>query len=283
MLRWWPLKLSPVSHSLAKYFRDVFGPIFLKDSNEIVRHLDQACERNLVIDLQELLLLSTADGFVKLAMGVDIGALEVPYNVVKKVDARGNAYEVYKLPSVPFADAYDTSTSIIALRGLDPFWVTSELKDDRRKRLDAAMDVINRFAHGVVAQKKAAVAKKVAAGEKAGREGDILDMFMNLRDDDGKEFDDEYLRDVVVNFSESGACVSMVVPDGVHLCSPCWTGHDCTNPFLDLLGARTEQGHREKGSGGDQGCCWRPGHQLRNDEGPEAVHGCFQWLVRPRE
>ncbi|KAI9001815.1 cytochrome P450 [Hyaloraphidium curvatum] len=194
----WKLQRKTASNIFnLRNFRDVFGPVFLHDARDIVRHLGQACDAGLVVDLQELLLRSTADSFVKLAMGKDIGALNVPYTAGRAVDARGNPYGVYNLPPVAFADAYDVCTHLLAVRATDPFWETAELRDGRRKKMQDAVATIDSFVYQLIAEKR-------ARGAKPGREGDILDLFMGLRDDDGKEFDDKYLRDVVVNFILAG-------------------------------------------------------------------------------
>ncbi|KAI9016637.1 cytochrome P450 [Hyaloraphidium curvatum] len=180
-----------------KNFKDLFGPVFERDGKDIVRHLSQAAETGAAIDLQDLFLRATVDTFATCAMGMQLGALDVDYALVDSVDAAGNVYKSYKLPDVEFAQAFDDATQIVASRMGDPFWKTNELKDGRRTRLDHALGVINTFAKTVIANKR-------QNGVKQGREGDILDMFLSQRDDEGKELDDEFLRDTVLNFLVAG-------------------------------------------------------------------------------
>ncbi|KAI9032471.1 cytochrome P450 [Hyaloraphidium curvatum] len=181
----------------ARNFREVFSPVFTRDADHIVTHLARAADLGLVVDMQEILLLSTADTFAQVALGKDIGALEVPHTVEEAVDARGNKYRRYHLPSVPFADALDEATHITASRGQNPFWQTTEARDGTRERYKAAVGGLDRFAREVIAKKR-------KEGNKSGKESDMVDLFMNLRDDNGNEFSDDFLRDVVVNMVLAG-------------------------------------------------------------------------------
>lgn len=63
--------------------------------------------------------------------------------------------------------------------------------------MEKAVAVMDSFAKKVIEEKR-------RNGIKAGREGDMLDMFMGMKDDDGKDLSDQELRDHVLNFIIAG-------------------------------------------------------------------------------
>ncbi|KAJ3312216.1 hypothetical protein HDU93_005059, partial [Gonapodya sp. JEL0774] len=75
-------------------FRDFYSPIFHHDATRVAEHLAQAGKMNAFIDIHDLLLRSTLDSFLKIAMGEDKGCLAGKPTVINGK---------YTLPSVEFA------------------------------------------------------------------------------------------------------------------------------------------------------------------------------------
>ena len=92
-----------------KNFTGIFAETFLEEANQICMHLDKVADKNLMIDLQDLLLRSTLDSFCKISMGVSIGALTVEA-------AESNGF--YTLPTVPFMEAFDGTSGVLLFDGM---------------------------------------------------------------------------------------------------------------------------------------------------------------------
>ncbi|KAJ3332671.1 hypothetical protein HDU93_008973, partial [Gonapodya sp. JEL0774] len=166
-----------------KNFRDFYSPIFHHDANRVTEHFDRAVKMNAFIDIHDLLLRSTLDSFLKIAMGEDKGCL-----AGKPVVINGK----YTLPSVEFAVAFDALNNICAERGSIPFWKIVEKLNGTNAKMQW---VLHGNAQAIIDKKRTST-----TDVKPKSQQDLLDYFMQTENEDGSPVTDEQLRDVVINF-----------------------------------------------------------------------------------
>ncbi|KAI9023401.1 cytochrome P450 [Hyaloraphidium curvatum] len=179
-------------------FRDTFQQIFMAESKDLCGHLGAAADRGLVIDIQDLLLRGTLESFAQLAMGLKVHALDGPFAVQESRDAKGDLQKKYTLPIVEYLEAFDLANAITASRGPNPFWRYTERWNGTKEKMEWAIGVLDAFAQKVITAKR-----KSGKAPPEGK-GDILDLFLALRKEDGSEWTDIELRDIVMNFLIAG-------------------------------------------------------------------------------
>ncbi|KAF6160835.1 hypothetical protein GIB67_036036 [Kingdonia uniflora] len=146
------------------------------------------------IDLQDVLLRLTFDNVCMIAFGVDPGCLQLG------------------LPDIPFAQAFEDATEVTVLRFFAPsfIWKTMRYLDmGIERKLKMSIKQVDEFANNVINTRKKELLLITCEKKKKPR-SDLLTVFMNLRDDDGKPFTDKFLRDICVNFILAGRDTSSV-------------------------------------------------------------------------
>lgn len=152
--------------------------------------LDTAYEKRSEIDLQDVLLRLTFDNVCMIAFGTDPGCL-----------AQG-------LPEVPFARAFEDATEATIIRFITPttIWKTCKLLDiGNEKWLRKSLKGVDEFAYEVIRTRKKEL--EIEGGK---RRSDLLTVFMKLKDEEGKEYSEKFLRDICVNFILAGRDTSSV-------------------------------------------------------------------------
>ncbi|KAJ6852728.1 uncharacterized protein M6B38_254110 [Iris pallida] len=143
------------------------------------------------LDLQDVLLRLTFDNVCIIAFGTDPGCLSPG------------------LPVVPFARAFEDATEATTARFVMPTavwralrWVGVGSEGMLRKSLEG----VDEFAYEVIRRRR----KELGEEEGAARRSDLLTVFMRLRDEEGREYSEKFLRDVCVNFILAGRDTSSV-------------------------------------------------------------------------
>ncbi|KAI9018893.1 cytochrome P450 [Hyaloraphidium curvatum] len=178
-----------------KSFRDVFSRDFVEECDHLSAHLRKAADQGAVVDLQELLLRCTLDSFTRLALGKDPACLS---GEGKVVDGR------YTLPPSEFMTMFDLFVLLCSVRTIDPLWRFSEVFNGRGRMIAECKRVVHGFASEVIAEKRRANAAKADREKAADDRFDLLDHFMQSRNDDGSDLTDDQLRDAVSNFLLAG-------------------------------------------------------------------------------
>jgi hypothetical protein len=178
-----------------KNFRDVFSGEFLREVNLLLGHLEAAKQNHAMIDLQDLFLRATLDGFTRLAMGADLGCMHV------KGDIRNGRYF---MEDVKFMAAFDYVQNACAARFPNPFWRITEHLDGTRAEIAKCQAVMFKVADDMIAEKRAQMQKEdlVNLDEKVDYGSDyqnMLDYFMRTVNFDGQPPSQEQLRDTVMN------------------------------------------------------------------------------------
>ncbi|KAI9034167.1 cytochrome P450, partial [Hyaloraphidium curvatum] len=174
-------------------FRDAYVPIFAIDATRLRSHLEAVAARlGSFVDVQDLLLRSTMDSFVKLSMSYDVGNLEG----IGSFDTEGR----YKLHHVPFSTALDNLNAFCIRRTGNPFWPVLERLNGGIEQVQAWRSTVDGLTGQIVAEKRA----RRAGGKMQGEGKDLLDFFMDTTNEDASEVTDEKLKDMVRNMIIAG-------------------------------------------------------------------------------
>ncbi|KAI9013566.1 cytochrome P450 [Hyaloraphidium curvatum] len=192
---WRVLRKTASNIFSVRSFRDAYTPAFAADAAVLRGHLARAAARGkqdpqACVDVQDLLLRSTMDSFVRISMGADVGNLAGEGTF----DASGR----YVLPDVPFSKALDGMNTVCRARMDQPFWKVTEHLDGTRRKLREWNAVLDDFTGRIIAEKRARRAK----GE-VGR-NDLLDFYLDHKQEDGSELPDHVLRDAARNMILAG-------------------------------------------------------------------------------
>lgn len=154
--------------------------------------LEASIDKHEPINLQDVLLRLTFDNVCMIAFGVDPGCLSLG------------------LPEIPFARAFEEATEAATMRFLMPtvMWRTMRLLNvGSEKKLKKSIKGVDEFAYEVIHTRKKELSLE---SDDSMSRSDILTIFMKLKDNDGKPFPDEFLKDICVNFILAGRDTSSV-------------------------------------------------------------------------
>ncbi|KAF9360881.1 serine/threonine protein kinase, CMGC, dual-specificity [Mortierella sp. AD094] len=175
----WKWQRKMASHIFnVKAFRDYTGNVFVKESNVVAAHLDTITEKGTTVDIHDLLLKFTLDSFGEVSFSQSFGCLSDPGKEVE------------------FAAAFDRLSAVVSERLFRGPWrlvewltgVDRQVAKDRKTVVDFALNVIrHRRANGLQKPQK-----------------DLLQLFMDLKGDDGEYLSDDMLKDSILNFIIAG-------------------------------------------------------------------------------
>ncbi|KAK8568440.1 hypothetical protein V6N12_006993 [Hibiscus sabdariffa] len=154
--------------------------------------LENAMNKSISIDLQDILLRLTFDNVCMIAFGVDPGCLSP------------------ELPDIPFAKAFEDATEATLLRFVTPKWVWKTMRYlnlGTEKKLKRSINGVDEFAEKVIETRKKELSLET---ETQKQRSDLLTVFMRSKDEQGKPFSDKFLRDICVNFILAGRDTSSV-------------------------------------------------------------------------
>ncbi|GMI88428.1 cytochrome P450, family 86, subfamily B, polypeptide 1 [Hibiscus trionum] len=154
--------------------------------------LENAMNKSISIDLQDILLRLTFDNVCMIAFGVDPGCLSPG------------------LPDIPFAKAFEDATEATLLRFVTPKWIWKTMRYldlGTEKKLKRSINGVDEFAEKVIETRKKELSLET---ETQKQRSDLLTVFMRSKDEQGKPFSDKFLRDICVNFILAGRDTSSV-------------------------------------------------------------------------
>ncbi|WOL07370.1 hypothetical protein Cni_G16110 [Canna indica] len=160
--------------------------------------LADAHARRVAIDLQHVLLRLTFDNVCMIAFGTDPGYLRPG------------------LPEIPFAKAFEDATEATIIRFITPtaIWRALRYLDLGHERcLRRCIERVDEFAYDVIRKRKEELSLAGGENEQMSRKterSDLLTVFTQLKDEDGKPYSDKFLRDICVNFILAGRDTSSV-------------------------------------------------------------------------
>ncbi|KAF9929841.1 hypothetical protein FBU30_001154 [Linnemannia zychae] len=165
-----------------KLYRSLVNGAFKSSAEDFSTVLERAIAANRPVDLQEKFLKLTLDAFGKLTFGLEFKAL------------------LSESAPNEFGDAFDYLTSAADARLSNPIWfITDRIIPGRWKKHWGCIKVLDDYAAQAVKKRRAETPE-----HKEARARDLLDHFINHKNDDGSMLTDRELRDVFVNFMMAG-------------------------------------------------------------------------------
>ncbi|KAG0299881.1 Protein kinase alk2, partial [Dissophora globulifera] len=174
----WKFQRKLASHIFnVKAFREYTSDVFVIEGQRVVDYLTKAADEGIVVDLHELLLKFTLDSFGTISFGKSFGCLE---NMDEKVD---------------FAVSFDELTATCSDRLLDPAWRLREYLTGVSKKAKFDKDVIGKHAIAIIEKRR-------REGHHANKK-DLLQLFMEAKDENDQPLTDEYISSIILNFTAS--------------------------------------------------------------------------------
>ncbi|KAK3821893.1 MAG: cytochrome P450 [Benniella sp.] len=175
----WRFQRKLASHIFnVKAFREYTSDVFVIEGKKVLDYLGKAADEGTVVDFQALMLHFTLDSFGTISFGKSFGCLD---NIEQEA---------------PFAVSFDDLAEIVSDRLVDPAWPLRERLTGVDKKVQHHKNVIRGYALDII--------------EKRRREGysapkkDLLQWFLEARDDEGNPLSDDLLVDYVLSFSVAG-------------------------------------------------------------------------------
>nr|AYV88890.1 cytochrome P450 oxidase CYP704A151 [Polygala tenuifolia] len=167
-----------------RVLRDFSCEVFRKNAAKLVRVITKLSDASMAFDIQDILMRCALDSIFKVGFGVELNCLE------------GSA----KLSS-SFMKAFDDSNALTYWRYVDPFWkVKRFLNIGCEATLKRNIKLIDEFLHGVIQERREQLEMKRDSNEKE----DILSRFLLESKKDPEKMNDQYLRDITLNFLLAG-------------------------------------------------------------------------------
>ncbi|KAF9940313.1 hypothetical protein BGZ75_000952 [Mortierella antarctica] len=175
----WKWQRKMASHIFnVKAFRDYTSNVFVQESKVVSDYFDTVADKGVAVDIHDIFLKFTLDSFGEVSFGKSFGCLADPEQEVE------------------FAAAFDRLNATVSERlflgpwKLVEWWtgVDKQVAKDKKIVVDFALDIIRtRRANGFHKPQK-----------------DLLQLFMDLKGDDGEVLSDDMLKDSILNFIIAG-------------------------------------------------------------------------------
>ncbi|KAF9172093.1 hypothetical protein BGX21_005455 [Mortierella sp. AD011] len=175
----WKWQRKMASHIFnVKAFRDYTSNVFVKESNIVAAYLDTVAEKGTAIDIHDLMLKFTLDGFGEISFGQSFGCLNDPEQEVE------------------FAAAFDRLNAVVSERLFLGPWRLVEWWTGIDKQVAKDRKIVMDFSLGVIRHRRANGFHK--------SQKDLLQLFMDIKDDNGEYLSDDMLKDSILNFIIAG-------------------------------------------------------------------------------
>uniref|UniRef100_A0A7N0UZA6 Cytochrome P450 n=1 Tax=Kalanchoe fedtschenkoi TaxID=63787 RepID=A0A7N0UZA6_KALFE len=199
-------KISSYEFS-TRVLRDFSCRVFRSGAGKLARAVSSAAKLHQSLDIQDLLMRCTLDSIFKVGFGVDLNCLE-----------GSNA------DGVAFSTAFDELNALVFWRYVDPIWklkrffnLGSEALIKKHKK------VIEDFVYEVIRSKKEHI--KQQHEHDSIEKDDILSRFLVESKKDPDNMNDDYLKDIILNFMIAGKDTSAATLS-------CFIYMLCKNPLV---------------------------------------------------
>ncbi|GMP43038.1 hypothetical protein CsSME_00012561 [Camellia sinensis var. sinensis] len=167
-----------------RVLRDFSCDVFRKNAAKLVKTVFELTVANQVFDVQDLLMKCTLDSMFKVGFGVELNCLE------------GSSKD-----GSDFIKAFDDSNALVYWRYVDPFWKLKKfLNIGSEASLQKNVKLINNFTHNLIRTKR----KQLEMQQDCSGKEDILSRFLEESKKDAEGMNDQYLRDIILNFMIAG-------------------------------------------------------------------------------
>ncbi|KAK3846521.1 MAG: cytochrome P450 [Linnemannia gamsii] len=176
----WQRKLS--SHIFnVNAFKSYTNDVFCQEAKLVIDYLSEAADTGKVIDLQNIFYLFTLDSFGEIAFGQTFGCLKNPEQEVE------------------FAAAFDRLNNALSERIVSPIWKIRDWWTGMAETVRKDTKTVHDFAYGVIKKRR----QEIAEG-RVRNHNDLMQLFMDARDENGQPLSDEMLKDELINMILAG-------------------------------------------------------------------------------
>nr|GMN30288.1 hypothetical protein TIFTF001_046415 [Ficus carica]GMN30301.1 hypothetical protein TIFTF001_046417 [Ficus carica] len=176
-------KLASFEFSI-RFLRDFSCSVFRRNASKLVRAVSGFSVAGRVFDMQDLLMRCTLDSIFEVGFGVDLNCLE------------GSNKE-----GTAFMKAFDESSALIFWRFVDPLWKLKRFFNiGSEASLKKNIKIIDQFVNQLIMKKRKLLAERQDCNDKE----DILLRFLTENEKNPEEMNDQYLRDIILNFMIAG-------------------------------------------------------------------------------
>ncbi|KAF9084984.1 hypothetical protein BGX23_010063 [Mortierella sp. AD031] len=176
----WQRKLS--SHIFnVNSFRSYTSDVFCQEAQLVIDYLSSAADTGKVIDLQNIFYLFTLDSFGEIAFGQAFGCLKNPEQEVE------------------FAAAFDRLNNALSERIVSPIWKIRDWWTGQAEIVRKDTKTVHDFAYGVIKKRCQEIAEGRVRNHK-----DLMQLFIDARDEDDQPLSDEMLKDELINMILAG-------------------------------------------------------------------------------
>ncbi|KAF7825982.1 cytochrome P450 704C1 [Senna tora] len=166
-----------------RVLRDFSSASFRTNAAKLVRLVMRFSHKAQVFDMQDILMRCTLDSIFKVGFGVELNCLE------------GSSKE-----GTEFMKAFDESNALVYWRYVDPLWkIKKFLNIGCEATLKNNVKLMNDFVLSVIKAKR-----QHMANQDYNDKEDIISRFLMESKKDPKTMNDEYLRDIILNFMIAG-------------------------------------------------------------------------------
>ncbi|KAI8346292.1 cytochrome P450 [Mortierella sp. GBAus27b] len=175
----WKWQRKMASHIFnVKAFRDYTSNVFVQESNKVADYLDTMAQKGAAVDIHDILLKFTLDSFGEVSFGQSFGCLDDPEQEVE------------------FAAAFDRLNAAVSERLFQGPWKLVELLNGMGKQVAKDKKIVVDFALDIIRNRRLNGYNKP--------QKDLLQLFIDLKDDNGEPLSDETLKDSILNFIIAG-------------------------------------------------------------------------------
>ncbi|KAG0338708.1 hypothetical protein BG000_003520 [Podila horticola] len=161
-----------------KAFRDYTERVFVQESEVVCNYFDKMADTGAVVDVHDIFLKFTLDSFGEVSFGQSFGCLVNPEEEVE------------------FAAAFDRLNAIVGERLFKGPWRMIEWLTGVDKQVAKDKKIIVDFALNIIRKRREEGYNRP--------QKDLLQLFMDLKDDNGEPLSDDNLKDAVLNFIIAG-------------------------------------------------------------------------------
>ncbi|KAH7519551.1 hypothetical protein FEM48_Zijuj08G0049000 [Ziziphus jujuba var. spinosa] len=167
-----------------RVLRDFSCSVFRRNAAKLVRVVSGFSVAGRVFDMQDLLMRCTLDSIFKVGFGVELNCLE------------GSSKE-----GTTFMKAFDDANALVYWRYADPFWKLKRFLDvGTEASLKKNVKVVDDFVRQLIRTKR----KLLEARKDCVDKEDILSRFLMESEKNPEKMNDQYLRDIILNFMIAG-------------------------------------------------------------------------------
>ncbi|KAJ6826317.1 cytochrome P450 704C1-like [Iris pallida] len=188
----WRHQRKLASHEFStKVLRDFSSGVFKENAAKLALVISKAARSQQTMDIQDLFMKSTLDSIFQVGFGVKLDSLSGS-------NKEGNC----------FAKAFDVASDMILWRYIDIFWkVKKYLGIGSEAELKKNIKVIDDFIYKVIRSKTESLSDQLNDTMKR---DDILSRFLIESTKDPVNMNNQYLRDIILNFVIAGRDTSAV-------------------------------------------------------------------------